>query len=333
MEDDNLTASQSGHGPKRDHHFIPQMYLRAFADPSSKQGELWRYGPGFKPQLKAPKGIAWQDFFYDVADELPPEDNDIEDFYAETETIAAPRLEKVRAGIITLTPQEKSELASFIALLKTRTRAYRESINTIASKMQTLAAKETLESERGVEDLIERGVKLGVKRHDTQEVRDALRAVIDGNVIIEQKSKAWTIKQALARSQDLEKLLESMNWNLFEVIGDDAFITSDNPVVMNDPVGRVKGPRNYRPSKMTQLHFPVSPKYLLMGDFLGPNETVRKLTAATFMTFQRNQILSAHKEVYASFDSDELQALVDKIFKEKPPLVPDLPADLLKRGR
>jgi hypothetical protein len=55
-------------------HFVPQMYLRGFADPASKQGELWRYGPGFKPQLKAPKGIAWQDYFYDVADELPPDD-------------------------------------------------------------------------------------------------------------------------------------------------------------------------------------------------------------------------------------------------------------------
>src|ERR1019366_5141917 len=115
----------------KNHHFVPQMYLRAFADPASKQGELWRYGPGFKPQLRAPKGVAWQDYFYDVAGELPPEDNDMEKFYGETETIAAVHLEKLRAGEIKLTPQEKSELATFISLMRTRTRSYREQVNTI----------------------------------------------------------------------------------------------------------------------------------------------------------------------------------------------------------
>jgi hypothetical protein len=31
------------------------------------------------------------------------------------------------------------------------------------------------------------------------------------------------------------------------------------------------------------------------------------------------------QEVYAPFKSDELQANVDRVFKEKPPLVPELP--------
>ena len=56
-------------GTKKNHHFVPQMYLRAFADPASQQGELWRHGPGFKPQPKSPKGVAWQDYFYDLAGE------------------------------------------------------------------------------------------------------------------------------------------------------------------------------------------------------------------------------------------------------------------------
>ena len=42
--------------------------------------------------------------------------------------------------------------------------------------------------------------------------------------------------------------------------------------------------------------------------------------------YNYNQIVSAHKEVYASFKSDELQADVDRVFKEKPASVPELPA-------
>ena len=44
-----------------------------------------------------------------------------------------------------------------------------------------------------------------------------------------------------------------------------------------------------------------------------------------------SKIHQAHREVYASFRSDELQAWVDKTFKERPPLVPELAPDLLKK--
>ena len=128
-----------------------------------------------------------------------------------------------------------------------------------------------------MEDLIEKNVALGGERIEVEQVRCALQALVDGSVIVDQTSKAWTIKQALESSEQLDALIESMNWNLFEAPHGYAFITSDNPVVVNDPLGRALGPKGYRPTKMTQLHFPVSSKYLLMGDFLGPNETVQKL--------------------------------------------------------
>jgi hypothetical protein len=198
-------------------------------------------------------------------------------------------------------------------------------VNAIASKMHVLIAKETLDTKGGVENLIENNVALGGERLEVAQVRSALQAVVDGNVIVEQTSKAWTIKQALESSEQLDELIESMNWNLFEVPDGNAFITSDNPVVINDPLGRALGPKGYRPTKMTQLHFPLSSEYLLMGDFLGPNETVWKASPDRLAKYNYNQIVSAHKEVYAPFNSDELRAEVDRLFNEKPP-VPELPS-------
>lgn len=320
-----VPSAAPGSSPKR-HHFVPQMYLRAFADPASAQGELWRYGPGFKAQLRSPKSIAWQDHFYDAFGELPPEENDFENFYGETETIAAPHLEKIRGGNVKLTPGEKSELSTFISLMRTRTRSYHELVNTVASKMHVRIAKETLETKGGVEDLIAKNVAMGGEHLEVEQVRSALQAVVDGKVIVEQTSKAWTMKQALESATQIDHLIEAMNWNLFEAPNGSAFITSDNPVVVNDPLGQLLGPKGYQPTKMTQLHFPVSSKYLLMGDFLGPNETMEKASPERLVKYNYNQIVSAHREVYAPFKSDELQADVDRVFNEKPPLVPELPA-------
>lgn len=123
-----------------------------------------------------------------------------------------------------------------------------------------------------------------------------------------------------------------MNWNLLEAPSGESFITSDNPVLITDPLGRARGPKGYRPSILTQLQFPVSPKYLLVGDFRARPGRVVPVSADLVKKFNENQIRHAHKEVYASLRSDDLQAQVDKIFRERPPLVPELPPDLLKKG-
>jgi hypothetical protein len=281
--------------------------------------------------MKAPKGVAWEDYFYDAAAELPPEDNNIEEFFGQTETTSAPHLQKLREGKIGLSEQEKSELATFISLLLTRTRAHREMVNTVASKLQVLAAKETLATPRAIEDLIEKNVQLGGERHTVQQVRDAMQAVVDGNVKVEQTSKAWTIKQIFQNSDKVDDLIASMHWNLLEAPEGHAFITSDNPVILNDPLGRMLGPKGYSPSKFTEFQFPVSPTYLLVGNFKSEPGRVVPISPDLVAKFNENQIRHAHKEVYSSFQSDELQAQVDQIFEDRPSLVPELPTDLLKK--
>jgi hypothetical protein len=98
----------------------------------------------------------------------------MESFYGETETIAAPHLEKLRSGNIKLTPQENSEFATFVALMRTRTRSYREQVNAIASQMHVLI-EETLGTTGGVEELIESNVSLGGERLEVEQLRSALQ--------------------------------------------------------------------------------------------------------------------------------------------------------------
>jgi len=314
-------------------HFVPQMYLRGFGDPTRKQNDLWRYAPGFSPQPKSAKSVAWEDFFYDVGTELPPE-CDIEKAFSKIETIAAPHLQKLVAGNIHLTTQEKSELATFISLLMTRTRAFREMVNAIAPQLNRLATKKTLEMPGGVEELIAAHQGVTGERVKTEEVRGLLQALVDGNVIGKQTSKAWTIKQAFVVAVAFDAQLQSMPWNLLEAPAGEAFITSDNPVLLVDPArGAARRPKEYGgPSAAAQFHLPASPKHSLVAGFIGLNETAKVVSSDIVKSCNENQIRHAHREVYASFRSDGLQQDVDRIFADRQPLVPTLPDDSLDGG-
>jgi hypothetical protein len=309
---------------------VPQMYLRAFTDPTRNQGELWRYGAGFKPQPKSPKGVAWETLFYDAAAELPAEDNDLEDDFADMESIAAPHMQKLREGNVHVTPQEKSELATFFALLITRTRGHRELSNAIIIQLHRLGAKKTLSTPGRPEALVAEHERLTGEKLGVEDVREALRAVAEGEVVLEQTSKAWSLKEIFERAEKLDATLEQMRWNLLRAPDGVSFITSDNPVLLVDPArANARRPKDYPEATATmQLQFPISQKYLLIGGFMGPEGMVLEVSAELVKSFNENQIRRAHREVYASFRSDELQADIDRIFNEREALIPTLPEDI-----
>lgn len=317
--------------PKYKHHYAPVFYTKAWLDPTQPKNVLCRYRPGQHPRMKGPEGVGYEDRFYD-APELPPEDNNIEDALMDMENIAAPHIHKLRRGDIgTFTAQEKAELATFLSLLLTRTPAYREMLNAVMAQLHRIAAKKTLREERGIERLVESNVRLGGEEVEVEKARDAMQALADGNVVTEQTSKAWFIKEMFMNSEKYDALFVRMRWNLLEAADDTPFITSDNPILVIDPArAMASSPRQYRsPSFATQLQFPISPKYMLVGSFMGPNQIVQRVTAEQVRRYNGNVARRAHKDVYASYRSDALQADVDRVFMERDSLIPTLPDGVL----
>ena len=240
----------------------------------------------------------------------------MESFFTDLETRAAPTLSKLRDGDIRLTPQEKSEFGTCLSLFLTRTRAVREMVNTSVPQVVVREMKKVLETPGGVDDLIAKEGTDGIHR-DSEEVQSALQAVVDGNLTVEQTSKAWAIKQGLDLALRISPIIERMRWNLLEAPDLSAFITCDNPVLIFDPLGRILGPEGYDPSDQIFLQFPVSPKYMLVGELSRRTEGVHKISRDALGSFCLNQITRAHREVYASFRSDALQAQVDEL-SQKP---------------
>jgi len=317
--------------PKRKHHHVPVFYTRAWIDPTQVKQVLWRYRPGQHPRPQGPQGVGYEDRFYD-APELPPELNKIEDDLMEMENIAAPHIAKLRRGEIeTFTAQEKAELSTFLSILLTRTPLYREMVNTVLAQLHRISAKKTLREERGIEELVESNVRLGGERIEVERVREAMQSLADGNIVMEQTSKAWNIKEMFENAQKYDNLFVRMRWNLLESPAGEPFITSDNAVLLVDPARAIaKSPKEYKaPSFAAQLQFPVSPRYMLVGDFRGSNQKIVPMTATKVRGFNANMLRHSHKEAYASYRSDSLQRALDRRVREREPLIPTLPDDAL----
>ena len=106
-------------------------------------------------------------------------------------------------------------------------------MNAIASQMHVLIAQEMLGTTRGVEELIESNIAPG--RRAARGRASPLGTAGRGGrqCDLRAKQQGMDDQTALESSHQLDELIESMNWNLFKAPGGNAFISSDNPVVIN----------------------------------------------------------------------------------------------------
>jgi len=222
-------------------HFLPQMYLRGFLDPdevSKGQHVLWVYQPNAKPISRGPKGVAAHAHFY-TATELGDEDrNAAEDALAQIESQAVARLEKLAAGDIKLTAEEKAEFATFMAITMTRTPFFREAANTIAVAEQLYLMKKTLDTPGEMEKLLDRAETMYGKRTNEAKAREAFQSTLAGEVTITQESQGWSVRQIFERATQIDGRLANMRWALLEAAEGSMFLTCDNPVLIAMPLPR-----------------------------------------------------------------------------------------------
>jgi hypothetical protein len=301
-------------------HFLPQMYLRGFLDPNEVakgQHVLWVYQAGAKPISRGPKGVAAHAHFY-TAKEIVDDPNVAEDALAQIESQAVSRLEKLASGDIGLTDQEKAEFATFMAITMTRTPFFREATNSIAVAEQLYRIKKTLETPGEMEKLLERAEKMFGKKTDSKQAREALESTLAGEITVTQESRGWSVKQVFEKAMEIDDDLAAMRWGLLKAPEEAMFVTCDNPVLIAMPLTRAM-----------RFAFPISRCYLLSGEFMRGEDQLIPINAEKVSRFNSNQVLRAHKEVYSPFKSDELQAEIDKVHKERPPIIPKITPEMI----
>lgn len=315
-------------GRTESHHFVPQLYLRGFLDPeqvAKGQNVLWSYRAGMKPLARGTKAVAAKTLFYWMP-EVPDHQDDIEEAFSKMETAAASRFDKLRSGDINLTAQEKAEFAWFVAASAVRTPFFRDLIDAIALEGHRERMEKLLEP--GMMEKAAKKIEAQTgKPVDTASVREFAEKVVKKEIEMTQESKGWNMKQMFDHIPDFGNRFEKMRWGLLEAPADTPFITSDNPVGVFDDNAKGFKPKDYRPTSGLRFGFALSPQFVLTGEFVDGADQRLKATAHWVQVFNSSQISRAYVDVYASFKSMDLQAEIDKVHKERPSVIPNLPAD------
>lgn len=110
--------------PRR-HHLLPQFYMRSFAN-SRGQVRVIERSTGHEFTATTANVFVERDFYMVSSVDADDDPALIEGLYSQVETIAAPIFARVSASEFPLGGQDRSELATFMALQVTRGRQFRE---------------------------------------------------------------------------------------------------------------------------------------------------------------------------------------------------------------
>ena len=237
-------------------HYVPQFYLRGFADGNKIQG----FDLAEKRPLRGPvRRIASATRYYDL--DLVGYLVSIEDWLARLESHAAPVIAKLRSdpwAITLLSEEEEDDLARFVAaqwLRSPRFRLWQEQTR------QNLNAQ--------MAPMVEHMAELAGTTTDA--LWNQLDLTADGSIPRDEQLR--TQIHMLDEVQGLANQLQAMPWRVGRVLGERRLYTSDNPVARYLPPVRPWWEMGAFPA--FQYYFPLSPDVLMRIDPLGDEPSPR----------------------------------------------------------
>jgi hypothetical protein len=160
-----------------------------------------------------------------------------------------------------------------------------------------------------------------------EEMRTRLTA---GSTFLTQTNRGWTLAQMARSMLPLQHIVFEMDWMiLLAPDGDPGFLTSDNPVSLFSPAYHVPGV-GLLSNPDAHITFPISREICLLARHRqGRNHRVVRASAVDVRRANKGTILRADTQLYAPFQSQEIQRLHDSAVMKrgKPKRV------MIKKGR
>lgn len=285
----------------RNHHYVPQAYLRAFTDGGSKKSTLNVYDVITGDRFETiPRNVCAIRDFNRISVPGFPSDY-IESEMGKFESMIVPAVTHIKADN-EFRGEPKSCILNLIALLATRHPARRETTRKFHEKIAKMTMGMVLQNreryEKTISDMNNDGVAASSKA-TYEEMKDF---VAKGEYEIEVTTEHHINLEGKMHEAALE-VLHQRNWTLFKAGKEDGhFITSDWPVSLEWSNPETVPPF-YRSSpglglKGTEVVFPLTKELALLGTFDGKDETLQAsphLVAAVnsrTLRFSRNQVYS-----------------------------------------
>ena len=204
--------------PKR-HHFLPESYLLGFAENGfvcvfdRQQHEYRRQQPHNTAVIRN---------FYTVINTNNEKDYSVEKFLADIEGKAAPVIAKLDRGEMIL-PNERIDLAQFIALLVSRTPKFEREITEIADRVHKTLAKEMVPDIAAAAELLRRSGT------DSSVTPESMFAFIHEEKFRIEGNRNIAVRTMLDQMGKVYKEIVFMNW---VIVHSDTpgFITTDSPL-------------------------------------------------------------------------------------------------------
>jgi hypothetical protein len=325
---------------KENQHYVPQFYLKGFLDPlqvAKNQHTLWCYSIGRRPKAFPTSRVGCKELFY-AYEKDGKLDLSLEDILGKMESLIAPTLRKLASGSISLTVQERAEFSTFLALMLCRSeRSFdlSDRITIDITNRQVDNWIKGMDEEKFAAWLANFEKETG-RTYDTsfERLKEFQRRIATGEYKSEQTNRGYTIKKMAESVQKMSPKFEEMTWIICKASGDEMFITTDNPVLMDDPHRKTTGSGTEN-SPLFTFSFPVSREYFIQGqNERGPDgrkypDQKKAMRNAEVRQVNRMMICGSYKFLYAPFKSERLQELMEHIYKIRPPAIPPVPEEIL----
>lgn len=304
------------------HHFVPQGYLRGFADGVRRKATFRVVDLGERKVFRTlVRNVAAKRDFnrIDVEDQHP---NALEEAYGHFESEAATSIRRVvEAG--EFTGEDRIVVLNLVALLIIRNPRMRENWADFMDRLWRMTGK-TMVSKKSIwESTVARmkadghEIKEGVSY---EQMRDFIQS--DEYDIV--TDRHMHIRLEIEHLDTILPLLVRRKWRLGIVPEDQPeLITSDHPVSLISTIrrpGGLAGALGYG-LKNTAVVFPLDRRHSLWGTFEGEDEVVQNTRDQTAI-LNTHTMHNADRQIY-SFD-DKFQYFFNGTFRPGPELLPDI---------
>lgn len=228
------------------HHYVPEAYLKHFAD---DDGFLWigRKDDPENPLRMKPENTAFRKHYYSQIDEDGERDNRLEDHFGTYETPWPKVVSKLKAKV-GLNPEDLRDLWHFMAVQRARVPAARDAMESMLAHHSMIALRK-----------LEESGEMPPPPEDHPDLLDKIRISIDPRKSIEAMS-------ILLRGVD--ELKPRLNLEVVHNISGIDFITSDSPMAVFDPSYPEHSLRPYfveHWDSPIELLFPIDPVTMIRG--------------------------------------------------------------------
>jgi len=311
----------------RNHHWIPQCYLKGFSKSRSKNAKLFVVDAiGRKTFSTVPRNIASaRDFNRIEIDGIPPDqiESDFSYFEGNVDRALQGVIERRQLG----NAEDHNLILNLIALLSARNPRMRENSRQFQEKVIKQMMGLTIAKKERYEESYRNAVDAGFMTADDDVTYESVRDFVENDQYTIEVPTTRHIKQELGLVDTILPLLGERNWILLRAPANTSgFVTSDHPVVLQWSDDKDRGFFNSPGFALrdTRVIFPLSNELAMIGTF-DANHGVIDATTKVMAIINGTIIAHSHRQVYARDDRFQY-SLSQDVIRWGADLLQDLPS-------